>query len=173
MTTEVNSARKARRGPHVDAMSEPLPPLPLTCVITRDAARHSRMSGLGRFASQMIVVDSGSGDDTENCAQLRALSSSKRGWDWAAEELRGRAAANDWVLPGCGRSVSPIGACLSIRHCSTRSSMVRMPRRNVFWAMARTARYRTGRAAVRSPPSARAMSREKSDLDGSGVSPAT
>ena len=59
-----------------DAMSDPLPPLALTVVvITRDAGDTlAECLGSARFASQMIVVDSGSGDDTaeiaRNCGAL-------------------------------------------------------------------------------------------------------
>jgi glycosyltransferase involved in cell wall biosynthesis len=77
-------------------------PLPLSvCVITRDAADDlAECLGSARFASEVVVVDSGSRDDTVEIARrfgARVLHHAFEGFG-AQKNFAVAAAANDWVL---------------------------------------------------------------------------
>src|SRR6266702_151727 len=83
-------------------MSDPLPPLALTLVvITRDAGETlAECLGSARFASQMIVVDSGSGDNTAEIARNCGARVIEQAWlgFGPQKNFAVAQAAHDWVL---------------------------------------------------------------------------
>src|SRR5438105_2689012 len=119
-------------------MSDPLPPLALTLVvITRDAgASLAKCLSSARFASQMIVVDSGSGDDTAQIAASCGALVIEQAWlgFGPQKNFAVAQAANDWVLClDADEFVSPELA-RSIRSTlqQARFNAYEMPRRNRF-----------------------------------------
>jgi glycosyltransferase involved in cell wall biosynthesis len=119
-------------------MSDPLPPLALTLVvITRDAgASLAECLGSARFASQMIVVDSGSGDDTAQIAASSGALVIEQAWlgFGPQKNFAVAQAANDWVLcldadervsPELARSIHS-----TLQHAQFKA--YEMPRRNRF-----------------------------------------
>src|SRR5262250_2967858 len=92
----------APRAPTFDAMSEPLPPLPLTLVvITRDAgAQLEDCLASAAFAAETIVVDSGSRDDTVEIARRMGARVIAREWTGFGPQKNFAVgeAAHDWVL---------------------------------------------------------------------------
>ena len=122
----------------IDAMSDPLPPLALTLVvITRDAgASLAECLNSARFASQTIVVDSGSGDDTAQIAKSCGAQIIEQAWlgFGPQKNFAVAQAANDWVLClDADEFVSPQLA-LAIQSAMQRSEFnaYEMPRRNRF-----------------------------------------
>ena len=140
MTTEVNlCAESEDRGASTfDAMSDPLPPLAMTLVvITRDAgASLAACLNSARFASQTIVVDSGSGDDTAQIAKSCGALVIEQAWlgFGPQKNFAVAQAANDWVLClDADECVSPelAGAIRSaLQHAQFNA--YEMPRRNRF-----------------------------------------
>jgi glycosyltransferase involved in cell wall biosynthesis len=140
VTTEVNLCAEGEdRGAFtIDAMSDPFPPFALTLVvITRDAgASIAECLNSARFASQTIVVDSGSGDDTAQIARGCGAEVIEQAWlgfgpqkNFAVDQ-----AANDWVLClDADERVSPELA-RSIRSAlqGGQFNAYEMPRRNRF-----------------------------------------
>ena len=140
MTTEVNLCTESndRGALTIDAMCDPLPTLALTLVvITRDAgASLAECLGSARFASQTIVVDSGSVDNTADIARSHGAKLIEHAWlgfgpqkNFAVEQ-----AANDWILClDADESVSPELAN-SIRSAlgHAKFDAYEMPRRNRF-----------------------------------------
>jgi len=140
VTTEVNlCAESEDRGAFtIDAMSDPLPPLALTLVvITRDAgASLAECLNSARFASQTIVVDSGSGDDTAQIAKNCGALVVEQAWlgFGPQKNFAVAQAANDWVLClDADEFVSP-GLALAIRSAMQHAQFnaYEMPRRNRF-----------------------------------------
>jgi len=140
VTSEVNLCAESKdRGAFtLDAMSDPLPPLALTLVvITRDAgASLAECLSSARFASQMIVVDSGSGDDTAQIAASCGALVIEQAWlgFGPQKNFAVAQAANDWVLcldadecvsPELARSIRS-----TLQHA--RFNAYEMPRRNRF-----------------------------------------
>jgi glycosyltransferase involved in cell wall biosynthesis len=121
-----------------DAMSEPLPPLPLTLVvITRDAGAqlHDCLASAA-FAAEAIVVDSGSRDDTVEIARrmgARVISHEWLGFG-RQKNFAVAQAAHDWVL--CLDADEQVSSALhqSLRDVIARPQHVAyaMPRRNRF-----------------------------------------
>jgi glycosyltransferase involved in cell wall biosynthesis len=124
-------------------MSDPLPPLALTLVvIVRNAgATLAACLDSARFASQMIVVDSGSDDDTAQIARDRGAQVIEQAWlgFGPQKNFAVARAANDWVLClDADESVSPELAS-SIRSALGTAQLnapefnaYEMPRRNRF-----------------------------------------
>jgi glycosyltransferase involved in cell wall biosynthesis len=140
VTTEVNlCAESEDRGAFtIDAMSVPLPPLTLTLVvITRDAgATLADCLNSVRFASQTIVVDSGSRDDTAQIARDCGAEVIEQAWlgFGAQKNFAVARATNDWVLClDADESLTPELA-FSIRSAlqSAQFNAYAMPRRNRF-----------------------------------------
>jgi glycosyltransferase involved in cell wall biosynthesis len=140
VTTEVNlCAESEDRGAFtIDEMSDPLPPLALTLVvITRDAgASLAECLRSARFASQAIVVDSGSRDDTAQIARSCGAQVIEQAWlgFGPQKNFAVAQAANDWVLClDADEFVSPELA-LAIRSALQRAQFnaYEMPRRNRF-----------------------------------------
>ena len=121
-----------------DAMSDPLPPLALTLVvITRDAGESlAACLGSARFASQVIVVDSGSGDNTAEIARNCGALVIEQAWlgFGPQKNFAVAQAANDWVL--CLDADECVSSELARNICSTlqqaQFSAYEMPRRNRF-----------------------------------------
>jgi glycosyltransferase involved in cell wall biosynthesis len=140
VTTEVNlCAESEDRGAFtIDAMSDPLPPLALTLVvITRDAgASLADCLSSARFASETIVVDSGSVDNTAEIARSYGVQLIEHAWlgFGPQKNFAVAQAANDWVLClDADESVSPELAS-SIRSTLQHAQFIayEMPRRNRF-----------------------------------------
>jgi glycosyltransferase involved in cell wall biosynthesis len=140
VTTEVNlCAESEDRGAFtIDAMSDPLPPLALTLVvITRDAgASLADCLSSARFASETIVVDSGSVDNTAEIARSYGAQLIEHAWlgFGPQKNFAVAQAANDWVLClDADESVSPELAS-SIRSTLQHAQFIayEMPRRNRF-----------------------------------------
>jgi glycosyltransferase involved in cell wall biosynthesis len=140
VSTEVNlCAESEDRGAFtIDAMSDPLPPLALTLVvITRDAAASlAECLNSARFASQTIVIDSGSGDDTAQIAKNCGALVIEQAWlgFGPQKNFAVAQAANDWVLClDADEFLSPELA-LEIRSAleHARFNAYEMPRRNRF-----------------------------------------
>jgi glycosyltransferase involved in cell wall biosynthesis len=119
-------------------MSDPLPPLALTLVvITRDAGESlAECLRSARFASQTIVVDSGSGDDTAEIARSCGARVIEQEWMGFGPQKNFAVAqsANDWVLClDADERISPELA-QSIRSALQRAQFkaYEMPRRNRF-----------------------------------------
>jgi glycosyltransferase involved in cell wall biosynthesis len=119
-------------------MSEPLPSLPLTLVvITRDAGAQLRdCLASASFAAQMLVVDSGSRDDTVEIA--RSMGAHVIAHEWLGfgrqKNFAVSQAASDWVLClDADEAVSPELA-RSIRDAMARPAHAAymMARRNRF-----------------------------------------
>jgi len=113
-------------------------PLPLSlCVITRDAAGElADCLGSARFAGEIVVVDSGSRDDTVEIAHRFGARVIERAFDGFGRQktIAVAAAANDWVLcldaderltPELVRSIEAVLA-------APRASAYAMARRNRF-----------------------------------------
>jgi glycosyltransferase involved in cell wall biosynthesis len=120
-----------------DAMSDPLPPLALTLVvITRDAGETlAECLGSARFASQTIVVDSGSGDDTAEIARNCALVIEQAWLGFGPQKNFAVAqAANDWVLClDADERVSPeLARAIHSALQHAQFDAYEMPRRNRF-----------------------------------------
>ncbi len=140
MTTEVNlCAESEDRGTFtIDEMSDPLPPLDLTLVvIARNAgATLAACLNSARFASQMIVVDSGSDDDTAQIARDCGAQVIEQAWlgFGPQKNFAVARAASDWVL--CLDADESVSAELasSIRSAlgSTQFNAYEMARRNRF-----------------------------------------
>jgi glycosyltransferase involved in cell wall biosynthesis len=119
-------------------MSATLPPLALTLVvITRDAA--DTLAGCldsARFASQTIVVDSGSRDNTAQIARDRGAQVIEQAWLGFGPQKNFAVAqsANDWVLClDADESVSPeLASSIRAALQSARFNAYEMPRRNRF-----------------------------------------
>jgi len=128
----------APRAPTFDAMSEPLPPLSLTLVvITRDAGAQLRdCLASAAFAAEMIVVDSGSSDDTVEIA--RRMGARVLNHEWLGfgpqKNFAVAQAAHDWVL--CLDADESVSDELSR---SIRATMTRPV--HVAYAMARRNRF--------------------------------
>jgi glycosyltransferase involved in cell wall biosynthesis len=140
VTTEVNlCAESEDRGAFtIDAMSDPLPPLALTLVvITRDAgASLAECLNSARFASQIIVVDSGSRDDTAQIAKSCGARVIEQAWlgFGPQKNFAVAQAANDWVLCLDADEFVSAELALAIRSALQRAQFkaYEMPRRNRF-----------------------------------------
>jgi glycosyltransferase involved in cell wall biosynthesis len=122
----------------IDEMSDPLPPLDLTLVVIARNAGATLAACLdsARFASQMVVVDSGSDDDTAQIARDRGARVIEQAWlgFGPQKNFAVACAASDWVLClDADESVSPELAS-SIRSAlgSAQFRAYEMPRRNRF-----------------------------------------
>src|SRR5262250_3605204 len=128
----------APRAPTFDAMSEPLPPLPLTLVvITRDAGAQLRdCLASAAFAAETIVVDSGSRDDTVEIA--RSMGARVLSHEWLGfgpqKNFAVAQAAHDWILClDADERVSPeLAAAIKEALAAPRHTAYAMPRRNRF-----------------------------------------
>jgi glycosyltransferase involved in cell wall biosynthesis len=140
VTTEVNlCAESENRGAFTfDAMSDPLSPLALTLVvITRNAGETlAECLGSARFASQMIVVDSGSGDDTAEIARNCGALVIEQAWlgFGPQKNFAVAQAANDWVLClDADECVSPeLARAIHSALQHAQFDAYEMPRRNRF-----------------------------------------
>ncbi len=124
-------------------MSDPLPPLDLTLVVIARNAGATLAACLdsARFASQMIVVDSGSDDDTAQIARDCGAHVIEQAWLGFGPQKNfavGRA-ASDWVLClDADESVSPElassirSALASAQSDATQFKAYEMARRNRF-----------------------------------------
>jgi len=121
-----------------DAMSDPFPTLALTLVvITRDAgASLAECLGSVRFASQTIVVDSGSRDNTAEIARNCGALFIEQPWMGFGRQKNFAVAqaAHDWVLClDADERVSPeLAQAIRSTLPETNISAYEMPRRNRF-----------------------------------------
>jgi glycosyltransferase involved in cell wall biosynthesis len=122
----------------IDAMSDPLLPLALTLVvITRDAAASlAECLNSARFASQIIVVDSGSSDNTAQIARDCGARVVEQPWlgFGPQKNFAVAQAANDWVLClDADEIVSPeLASSIQFALRSPEFTAYEMPRRNRF-----------------------------------------
>jgi glycosyltransferase involved in cell wall biosynthesis len=113
-------------------------PLPLSlCVITRDAAGPLEdCLGSAAFAAEIVVVDSGSRDDTVEIARRCGARVIVRDWPGfgAQKNFAVGAAAHDWVLClDADERVSPaLAASIADAMGAPRAAAYSMPRRNRF-----------------------------------------
>jgi glycosyltransferase involved in cell wall biosynthesis len=113
-------------------------PLPLSlCVITRDAGRTiDDCLGSAAFASEIVVVDSGSRDDTVEIARRRGAHVIERDWPGfgAQKNFAVGAAAHNWVLCiDADERVTPaLAASIADAMAAPRAAAFAMPRRNRF-----------------------------------------
>jgi glycosyltransferase involved in cell wall biosynthesis len=114
-------------------------PLPLSlCVITRDAAGElADCLASARFAGEVVVVDSGSRDDTVEIARRFGARVIERDFDGfgAQKQFAVLQAANDWVL--CLDADERVSAELA----SSIESTIAQPRAAAAYAMARRNRF--------------------------------
>jgi glycosyltransferase involved in cell wall biosynthesis len=113
-------------------------PLPLSlCVITRDAAAElAECLASARFAAELVVVDSGSRDDTVEIARRFGARVIAREFDGfgAQKQFAVLQAANDWVLcVDADERVTPeLAASIAAALASPRAAAYAMARRNRF-----------------------------------------
>jgi glycosyltransferase involved in cell wall biosynthesis len=119
-------------------MSDPLSPLALTLVvIARDAGTSlAECLNSARFASQAIVVDSGSGDDTAEIARRCGAQVIEQAWlgFGAQKNFAVARATTDWVLClDADERVSPeLAHAIRTALQNAEFSAYEMPRRNRF-----------------------------------------
>ena len=119
-------------------MSDPLPTLALTLVvITRDAgASLAECLGSARFASQTIVVDSGSVDNTADIARSHGAKLIEHAWlgFGPQKNFAVKQAANDWILClDADEAVSPeLANSIRLALADSEFDAYEMPRRNRF-----------------------------------------
>ena len=113
-------------------------PLPLSlCVITRDAAAQiADCLASAAFADEVVVVDSGSRDDTVELARHRGARVIERGWPGfgAQKQFAVGAAAHDWVLClDADERVTPeLAAAIAREMAAPRAAGYAVARRNRF-----------------------------------------
>jgi glycosyltransferase involved in cell wall biosynthesis len=113
-------------------------PLPLSlCVITRDAAGLlADCLASASFAGEIVVVDSGSRDDTVEIARSHGARVVERGWPGfgAQKNFAVSDAANDWVLClDADERVTPeLAGAIAAAVRSPKASAYAMARRNRF-----------------------------------------
>src|SRR5438067_4942744 len=119
-------------------MHDPLPPLALTLVvITRDAGESlAECLGSVRFASETIVVDSGSGDNTAEIARNCGARVIEQRWlgFGPQKNFAVAQAGNDWVLClDADERVSPeLAQAIRSALAQAKFNAYEMPRRNRF-----------------------------------------
>ena len=113
-------------------------PLPLSlCVITRDAAAQiADCLASAAFADEVVVVDSGSRDDTVELARRRGARVIERAWPGfgAQKHFAVGAAAHDWVLClDADERVTPeLAAAIAREMAAPRAAGYAVARRNRF-----------------------------------------
>ncbi len=113
-------------------------PLPLSlCVITRDAAGEiADCLASAAFAGEVVVVDSGSRDDTVESARRRGARVIERDWPGygAQKNFAVGQATHDWVLClDADERVTPeLAASIANELAAPRASAYAFPRRNFF-----------------------------------------
>src|SRR5512143_4284155 len=113
-------------------------PLPLSlCVITRDAAAQiADCLASAAFADEVVVVDSGSRDDTVELARRRGARVIERAWPGfgAQKQFAVGAAAHDWVLclDADERVTEPLRESILAAMRAPQGFVYAVPRRNRF-----------------------------------------